>query len=147
MPVLKQEHPELYKSLIVKAVVHIAYGSALLFLPSNEPRQVVPPIVQIVNNWLDAFGLMYFVIGILLVIGLYLSRNTYSFARAAITIAAVYSVAWCLIFIVIFANDPSRSIAFISVGFFYFTYRLIKVRRDPGWKAIDIVREMRDGRA
>lgn len=143
MPILKQDHPDLYKSLRVKAIVHIAYGASLLFLPSAEPKQVVPPVVQTVNDLLTWFGVAYFVIGILIFIGLYLSRMNYSFAKAAITIAGIYNSAWCLLFLVIFANQPNRSIAFISVGFFYFTYRIWKIRRDPGWRAIDIVKEMR----
>lgn len=140
---LNIDHPDLFRNVRAKAVVHTAYGLTLLLLPAAP--QPVERIVQHdasykIGLWLPYFGVAYLIIGLLIFAGLYISKRNYSFARAALTAAAIYDVVWCLLLLLVFSSQPNRSIGWISIGYFYLTYRVWRVRNDPGWAAIELVK-------
>ena len=147
MPDLRQDHSYLYKRVRLKMILHTALGLVLLLLPSSVPGQSQPQttgVNTIVSHTLTYFGAVYLLIGLLLGIGLFRPGKTYRFLRGALTFAALYNTMWLLIIIAIAVQTHlNRSIAYIGVIYGYLTYNLWYVRNDPGWRAIEVVKEFR----
>ena len=145
-PTLKIDHLYLYKRFRLKAWLHIALGLCLLLFPLDptpgRSDGAVSTVQQHIGNLLTVFGWIYLAIGIMLTIGVYVSRHNYRFGRFTMFIATLYNSIWLVILFVILAQRPSRSIAYITVLYAYMVYNHWIVWRDPGWKAIQFVKKI-----
>ena len=144
MGTLRDDHLYLYRRVRLKAIVHIALGLVLLLLPSTVPQSESGHVTQLVQSALSIFGFVYLLIGVGIAVGLKINDSQHRALRFMMTIAAIYSTLWSLLLVAIILDKPNRSTAYISVIYWYLTYNLWYVRNDPGWRAIEIVKEMKD---
>lgn len=144
---LKTDHEYLYKRVRLKAILHIILGIVLIVFPTDTSQQngAVSTVQSYVGNALSIFGVIYLVVGIMIAIGLFKSRGNYRWARGAMTVACVYNTLWLFLLLAIFWQHSTRSIAYITALYGYLAYNLWYVRNDPGWKAIEFVKELREG--
>ena len=146
MPNLKTDHLYLYKRFRLKAWLHIALGLTLLIFPLDRTpstHQGSLSTVQLhVGNLLTVFGWIYLIIGVLLTIGVYLSRHNYSFGRFTMLIAVIYNSLWLVLLSLILIQHPTRSIAYFTVLYAYMVYNHWIVWRDPGWRAIQFIKKV-----
>jgi cytochrome c biogenesis protein CcdA len=141
---LKEEHLALYKRVRLKAIVHLALGFVLIFLPTTVPQSSAGTVTIHVQQALSFFGIVYMLIGLAITAGLIIQDAEYRFVRSALTIAAIYNSLWSLLLVAILIDKPNRSTAYIAVIYWYMTYNIWQVRNDPGWEAIKLVQEIRD---
>lgn len=141
---LAQEHPYLFKRVRLKAIMHTMIGLVLAFVPSINLDQNITNINATVGKHTLWFGLVYILIGVLISIGLFLSKRNYGFARKAMMVAFIYNLFWCLIYVAIYVQHPSKGVAYIAVLYLYLTYNLFLIFSDPGWRAIEIVKDYRE---
>lgn len=144
---LKTDHEYLYKRVRLKAILHIVLGLILVLFPYDQARNTgaVSTVQSYVGQGLTIFGGIYLIVGVLIAIGLYKSRNNYRWARAAMTVACIFNTLWFMLLFAIFFENTTRSIAYITALYGYLAYNLWYVRNDPGWKAIEFVKEIREG--
>lgn len=144
---LKTDHEYLYKRVRLKAVLHIILGLVLILFPLDTTPQTgaVSTVQQYIGSTLTWFGVGYVVIGSLIAIGLFKSKGNYRWARASMTIACIYNTIWLIMLVLILFQRTTRSIAYITTLYGYLAYNLWYVRYDPGWKAIEFVKEIREG--
>lgn len=145
MPNLSFDHPYLYKRVRLKAVVHLALGAVLVFLPQAVPAADAGKVTSWVVTSLTIFGFGYLLIGGALAAGIFRSHRNYRLARWAMGIAVIYNFFWCLLFIGIMVDQPNRSTAYVAILYFYLTYNCYYVFNDPGWRAIEILKEQEHG--
>lgn len=138
MSSLREDHPYLYRRVLLKPIVHILLGLILVFIPTQASS--VSQISLI--NWFGLLnlGIIYLLIGLIIGYGLFKPNHTYVVARLGLRIAAYFNL---LIFIglltVFFRNNTTAS--FIVI-YGYLTYNIFHVLKDPGWKAISIVKNI-----
>lgn len=135
---LKEEHGYLYKRVRLKVLVHLTFGTILLFFPAQAPSLSRTPVLDLFGVHL--IGLFYMVIGLMIAYGLLRAKHNYTLARTGMYIAAAFNT---IIFFSLFAVFfQSKTTAFFMAIYGYFTYNVWYVARDPGWRAIELVKEM-----
>lgn len=145
MGTLRQDHEYLYRRVRLKAIVHSALGFVLVFLPSTVPQSNSGHVTQSVTQALTLFGAVYLLLGLSIFYGLLKPHNTdYRLLRFFLTLTAIYDTAWSVLLVAIILDQPNRSTAYISVIYWYLTYNVWYVTRDPGWRAIQIVKGIRE---
>lgn len=144
---LKALHPILYARVRLKAIVNILLGLALIFpefLPkgldtkaasSSQLNYVLP---------LTVWGLFFLIIGLGIVVGLKVKTRDYKLARRFLFISFFYSLFWLLVLIGTTILGYPRT-ASIMILWGYWVYNQFLIMRDPGWKALQIIREIRSG--
>lgn len=136
---LKYDHPHLYRRVRLKAIVHLLFGFILIFFPSQATS--VSRTFLIASIGLTVLGVFYLIAGILITIGLFRSTHTYRFVRAGMFFAVIINMIVFASLLPVFFT--SRTTAFFMVLYGYFVYNLSFVLRDPGWKAIQIVKNIK----
>lgn len=145
MGTLRQDHEYLYRRVRLKAIVHSALGFVLLLLPSAVPQSTAGHVTQWVTQMMTYLGVIYLVLGLSIFYGLYKPHNTdYKALRFFLTLTAIYDTAWSLLLVAIILDKPNRGTAYVSVIYWYMTYNVWYVTRDPGWRAIQIVKGIRE---
>lgn len=143
---LKVDHPYLYKRVRLKAILHIALGATLIFLPDTAPTsQGEGEVSQAVTRILTYFGLTYLLIGILLTIGVFRARQNYSFAQKVLLIASIYNTTFLGLIIAILIDKPNRSTAYIAALYAYLVYNMWLITRDPAWRAVELLKGHNNG--
>lgn len=144
---LKTDHEYLYKRVRLKAILHVILGLILVIFPYDQTTNsgAVSTVQSYVGQGLTYFGIVYLIIGLLIAIGLFKAKSNYRWARAAMTIACVFNTCWFLLLVLILLSNTTRSIAYITTLYGYLAYNLWYVRNDPGWRAIEFVKEIREG--
>lgn len=142
MPNLKQDNLRLYRQVRLQAILHSILGAVLIFLPTGAPNPAATPIGVRVVGALIYFGLAYVLVSGAIFTGLFKSDKNYQLARAAILVATIYSAFWATLLVGIFVEAPTRSTAYIATLFGYVTYTLWYLWKDPGWRAISIVKKV-----
>lgn len=147
MIALKHDHPYLYRRVRVKAILFIFLALSLLFA---TPEGVAAAKNSIVGDNLNIIipGFIFLIIGLAMLAGLYISRNTYKFLRLAVSAAAGYALFWLMVFVVSFFVGKIKG--FFLIGLWsYLTYNLFIVVTDPAWSMLYLLQEFRkrhDGR-
>lgn len=137
---LRTDHPYLYRRVRLKAIVHTLLGFILIFIPAEASSRSKLEFIQ----WfgLMNLGIIYLVIGMIIILGLFRPNDTYAIARLGIKLSFIYNL---LIFIglctVFFQNNTTAS---FIVLYGYLTHNIFHVLSDPGWKAISLVKKMTD---
>lgn len=142
---LKEDHAYLYKRVRLKAIVHIYFGLVFLLFPAdaNPKNGAISAIQNGIGNSLKYFGIGYLIIGVMITIGLFLSRRNYLFARQSMAIATAFNLFWVLLILAATFQHTTRGLAYVLGQSGYLTYNCYLIWNDPGWKAIRIVKEIK----
>lgn len=145
MSKLSEDHNYLYKRVRLKAIVHIYFGLVFMLFPAdaNPQNGAISTIQSGIGNAIKYFGVGYFIIGIMIAIGLYLSRRNYLFARQAMAVATSFNLFWLLLILLANFQHTTRGLAYIFGQSAYLTYNCYLIWRDPGWAAIRIVNQIK----
>lgn len=144
MSSLREDHAYLYKRARLKALVHILIGLVFITFPEDpNPRNgALSSIQHKVGELLLIIGWAYLFLGLAIAVGLFISRRNYAFARTAMGLATAFNVAWVLLISAILFQHATRGVAYVVVLSAYLTYNCWYVFKDPGWKAIQIVKNL-----
>lgn len=143
MPTLKKDHPVLYQRLKAHAVVHALLGLGLIFSPPIPvPRARATGLNGVAP--LAFFGFIFLIIGIMIFIAMFKSKKNYQSTRRWLMIATIYSGIWWVSLIASLFTSGRAGMG-ITVVWGYWTYDILKTIRDPAWKAIKIIKELRNG--
>lgn len=135
---LKKDHEYLYRRVRLKAIIHILFGTILLFFPAQAPSLSHTPILSFFG--VAAIGAIYLLIGIMIVVGLFNPKHDYRIVKAVMLVAAMFNT---LIFFSLFAVFfKSKTTAFFMVIYGYLTYNIWYITNDPGWRAILLVKRI-----
>lgn len=137
---LKEDHEYLYKRVRLKAIVHLTFGSILLFFPAQAPSLAHTPILSYLG--VPVVGTIYLLVGLMIVVGLYYPKHDYRIVKGAMLFAASFNT---LIFFSLFAVFfQSKTTAFFMAIYGYLTYNVWYVANDPGWRAILLVKRIKE---
>lgn len=140
MSSLRTDHPYLYRRVRLKSLVHILLGLILVFIPTQATS--VSRITLI--NWfgLTNLGIIYLLIGLIIGYGLFKPNHTYAVARFGMKIAAYFNLFVFIGLLTVFFRSNTTASFIVLYG--YLTYNIFHVLKDPGWKAISIVKDITD---
>lgn len=135
---LHTDHPYLYRRVKLKSIVHIAMGLTLLLIPTQATSISHIPVISFLG--LSTIGIMYVILGIIIAVGLFKPNHSYRTARIGMNMAAYFNLFVFILLLSVFLR--SKTTAFFIIMYGYFTYNLFYVMKDPGWKAIQIVKQI-----
>lgn len=139
MHTLKTDHLYLYKRVLVKAVVHMLFGLILLYFPAQAPSLSYTPLLALLG--VNIIGACFLLIGLVLLIGIFKPEKNYKLAKIGMWCAALFNIS---IFISLFAVlFQSRTTACLLVIYGYMTYNIYNLAKDPGWRAIQLIKNIK----
>lgn len=139
MYTLKNDHPYLFKRVLLKAVIHMLFGLILLHFPAQAPSLSRTPLLEFLG--VNTIGILYLIIASIILVGLFKPANNYSIVKFGMWFAALFNIT---VFVSLFAVFfESRTTAFFMVIYGYMTYNIYHIAKDPGWRAIQIIKNLK----
>ena len=133
---LKDDYHTLYRRVVKKGIVNLGFGVALVFTP---PLPAETARSTILEPYLHVGGLIFIVLGLLILIGVFKAKQSYRFARLAITASAVYSAVWLVALFASVMDGNTRSMA-VLILWAYWLENQFEIITDPGWGAIEFIK-------
>lgn len=144
---LKKLHPYLYARVRLKAFVNILLGIAIIF-PEYLPKGLTTHTANSSQlNYilpLRVWGIIFVAIGILILWGLRKRNNEYLLARRFLEVSLLYSFFWFVVLVATTILGYPRT-ASVMILWGYWVYNQFLIIRDPGWKALAVIKDARDG--
>lgn len=142
-PSLKEAHINLYHRARLKGIVNALLGLSLIYNTRiNTSAADTTGVVKYFGY--GALGAIFLIIGINILVGLYLPKKTFRYARVWMGISTSYSVFWLLALFVPFIIGKAPASAGIIILWGYWTYNNYLIVSDPGWGTPRIIKMLRD---
>lgn len=143
---LKEIHPYLYLRVKVKGITAIALGASLIFSDWLARKHIIdsnhPPISEYLSY--DILGAIFIVLGAGVIYTSILNpKRNYRMTKVFLHALFLYALFWAFVLIVSTITGRPRTSA-VMILWLYYTYNLHLIVQDTGWKAVELVKQIKE---